>query len=77
MRRGRRCFRYRRITDRIDVVAGDRVLAGQTAVAYGIPRGSVAAYYPEANILMALDDYDRHSGTPSYKSVAVKLRAAA
>ncbi len=63
--------------DRIDVVAGDRVLPGQTAVAYGIARGSVAAYYPEANVLMPLEDYDRHSGTPSYKSVAVTLRAAA
>lgn len=63
--------------DRIDVVAGDRVLPGQTAVAYGIARGSVAAYYPEANRLMALSDYDRLSGTPSYKSVPVTLRAAA
>ncbi|MES2449884.1 MAG: FdhF/YdeP family oxidoreductase [Pseudomonadota bacterium] len=62
--------------DRIDIVAGDRVLAGQTAVAYGIARGSVAAYYPEANRLIALDDYDRKSGTPSYKSIAVTLRAA-
>ncbi len=56
---------------------GDRVLAGQTAVAYGIARGSVAAYYPEANRLVGLDDYDRMSGTPSYKSIAVSLRAAA
>lgn len=63
--------------DRIDVVAGDRVLAGQTAVAYGIARGSVAAYYPEANRLIALDDFDGASGTPSYKSVAVTLRKAA
>jgi len=63
--------------DRIDVVAGDRALRGQTAVAYGIARGSVAAYYPEANRLIALDDYDRKSGTPSYKSIAVTLRAAA
>jgi anaerobic selenocysteine-containing dehydrogenase len=60
--------------DRVDVVAGDRVLAGQTAVAYGIARGSVAAYYPEANRLIALDDFDGASGTPSYKSVAVTLR---
>ncbi|MES1975355.1 MAG: FdhF/YdeP family oxidoreductase [Pseudomonadota bacterium] len=63
--------------DRIDVVAGDRVLPGQTAVAYGIARGSVAAYYPEANRLIALDDHDGRSGTPAYKSVAITLRAAA
>jgi len=63
--------------DRIDVVAGDRVLPGQTAVAYGIARGSVAAYYPEANRLIALADHDPESGTPSFKSVAITLRAAA
>jgi len=63
--------------DTIDVVAGGRVLAGQTAVAYGIARGSVAAYYPEANVLMPLDDFDRRSGTPSYKSIAISLCRAA
>ena len=63
--------------DRIDVIAGDRVLSGQTAVAHPIARGSVAAYYPEANLLLAVDDYDRQSGTPSYKSIAVTIRAAA
>jgi anaerobic selenocysteine-containing dehydrogenase len=63
--------------DKVDVVAGERVLSGQTAVAYGISRGSVAAYYPEANSLIALGDYDHASGTPSYKSVAVALRKAA
>lgn len=63
--------------DRVDVVAGtDRVLAGQTAVAYSIARGSVAAYYPEANLLLDLADYDRRSGTPSYKSIPISLRAA-
>jgi len=63
--------------DLVDVVAGSgRVLAGQTVLAHAISRGSVAAYYPEANGLIALDDYDRKSGTPSYKSVPVKLRRA-
>lgn len=63
--------------DLIDVVAGpERILASQVAVAHGIARGSVAAYYPEANHLIALDDHDRESGTPSYKSVPVILRRA-
>ncbi len=63
--------------DLIDVVAGpDRILASQVAVAHGIARGSVAAYYPEANHRIALDDHDRESGTPSYKSVPVILRRA-
>lgn len=64
--------------DLVDVIAGPgRVLAGQTVVAHTISRGSIGAYYPEANCLIALDDHDRSSGTPSYKSVAVRLRAAA
>ncbi|MBO9707503.1 MAG: FdhF/YdeP family oxidoreductase [Caulobacter sp.] len=61
--------------DRVDVVAGPgRILAGQTALAHAISRGSVAAYYPEANCLVALDDHDKRSGTPSYKSIPVTLR---
>jgi len=63
--------------DRVDVIGpSGRTLARQTAVAHPIARGSVAAYYPEANCLIALDDYDRRSGTPSYKSLPVSLRAA-
>ncbi len=64
--------------DRVDVVAGPgRVLAGQTSVAHPIAKGSVAAYYPEANCLIALEDCDKRSGTPSYKSIPVALRLAA
>jgi molybdopterin-dependent oxidoreductase alpha subunit len=48
-------------------------LAGLTAVAYDIAPGSVAAYYPEANALIPLDYHDIQSGTPSYKSVPVRL----
>jgi formylmethanofuran dehydrogenase subunit D len=51
-------------------------MRGLTAVAYKIAEGSVAAYYPEANILVALDHYDTKSGTPSYKSVPVEIRAS-
>ncbi|QIG91402.1 MULTISPECIES: FdhF/YdeP family oxidoreductase [unclassified Bradyrhizobium] len=47
-----------------------------TAIAYDIARGSVAAYYPEANGLVPLDYQDKESGTPSYKSVPVHIRRA-
>jgi molybdopterin-dependent oxidoreductase alpha subunit len=60
--------------DKVDVTAGPgRVLRGYTVVAHTIARGSLAAYYPEANNLVPLDDHDRQSGTPSYKSVRVTL----
>jgi molybdopterin-dependent oxidoreductase alpha subunit len=54
-------------------VGGSRRLCGLTAVAYDIPRGSVAAYYPEANGLVSLANNDPRSGTPSYKSIPVLL----
>lgn len=64
--------------DLVDVVAAPgRILTKQVAVAHEIARGSVAAYFPEANHLIQLEDHDRMSGTPAYKSVVVSLRRAA
>src|SRR6185436_20440251 len=54
-----------------------RTMQRQTIVAHDIARGSVAAYYPEANNLITLADHDLKSGTPSYKSVAVIIKASA
>jgi molybdopterin-dependent oxidoreductase alpha subunit len=48
-----------------------------TAIVYGIAQGSVAAYYPEANVLVPLDFIDKESGTPSYKSVPVHVSRSA
>ena len=42
-------------------------------ISYEIARGSVAAYYPEANPLVPLSYHDAQSGTPSYKSVPVRI----
>lgn len=53
-------------------------LNGLTAVEHDISRGSVAAYYPEANVLIPLGWGDKQSGIPAYKSVPVRvLRAGA
>jgi anaerobic selenocysteine-containing dehydrogenase len=56
--------------------ADKRVMRNLIAVAFHIAQGSIAAYYPEANVLVALDHYDAKSGTPSYKSTPVLLRAS-
>jgi molybdopterin-dependent oxidoreductase alpha subunit len=54
--------------------SGNRLrLVGLTAVSYDIARGSVATYYPEANALVPLTYHDPQSGTPSYKSVPVRI----
>lgn len=68
--------------DRVDLTAafddtGVRAVRGFTAVAREIPRGCLAAYYPETNGLVALADHDARSGTPAYKSVPVRLAPGA
>ncbi|HTJ91264.1 MAG TPA: FdhF/YdeP family oxidoreductase, partial [Acidocella sp.] len=64
--------------DIVDIVTalpnGERNrLEGFTVISYDIARGSVAAYYPEANCLVPLSYHDANSGTPSYKSVPVRI----
>jgi anaerobic selenocysteine-containing dehydrogenase len=68
--------------DELDVVTAfgqgqERRLARVIAVTYKIAKGSVGAYYPEANCLVPLDYIDKASGTPSYKSVPVRVTRAA
>ncbi|MFK4837755.1 FdhF/YdeP family oxidoreductase [Microbacterium sp. ZW T2_14] len=46
-------------------------------VAYRTPRGNAAAYYPETNVLVPLDSVADVSGTPTSKSVVVRLERRA
>ena len=53
-------------------------VAGQmrgVATLFDLPRGSVLAYYPEANVLVGTA-VDPRSKTPAFKSVPVEVRAA-
>ncbi|WNY86795.1 FdhF/YdeP family oxidoreductase [Leclercia adecarboxylata] len=63
--------------DRVDIYTAlpgsQQRLDDITVVAYSIAPGTVAGYYPEANVLVPLDYLDKESGTPSYKSVPVRL----
>ncbi|RDS79795.1 CbbBc protein [Dyella psychrodurans] len=54
----------------------ERRMTKVIAVVYKIARGSVATYYPEGNCLVPLDYIDKESGTPSYKSVPVRVARA-
>ncbi|OLL71463.1 putative formate dehydrogenase oxidoreductase protein [Pseudonocardia sp. Ae168_Ps1] len=45
-------------------------------VAYKIPRGTAAAYYPERNPLVPLDSTALKSNQPASKSVVVRLTTA-
>ncbi len=42
-------------------------------VSYSTPRGNAAAYYPETNVLVPLDSTADISGTPTSKSVIIRL----
>jgi molybdopterin-dependent oxidoreductase alpha subunit len=63
--------------DRVALVsrfgAERRSLPGLRVVCYEIPRGCVAAYYPEANVLVPVGSFAAESMTPSYKSVPVTV----
>lgn len=63
--------------DRVDITTAlpgsVQHLEDITVVAYNIASGTVGAYYPEANVLVPLDYLDKDSGTPSYKSVPVRV----
>jgi molybdopterin-dependent oxidoreductase alpha subunit len=62
----------------LSTVAADnaeRTLSGLRVVAYDIPEGCCAAYYPEANVLIPLDHHARDSHVPAAKSVPVRISA--
>jgi molybdopterin-dependent oxidoreductase alpha subunit len=51
----------------------ERVARGFKVVAYSIPMGVCAAYYPETNGLVPLYSRDERSGTPASKAVPVRI----
>jgi anaerobic selenocysteine-containing dehydrogenase len=62
----------------VDIVGpGGRRAERFRTIAYDTPRGCAAAYFPEANAVVPLDSVAEGSGTPTSKSVVVRLEAAA
>ena len=65
--------------DRIDVVGEhddgiERIAQDFRFVPYDIPRGSIAGYYPELNVLVPLASAGKESDTPTSKSIMVSFR---
>ncbi|MDQ0457095.1 FdhF/YdeP family oxidoreductase [Rhizobium paknamense] len=65
--------------DRVDVVSEyddgvERVAKSFRFVPYDIPRGSIAGYYPELNVLVPLGSAGTESDTPTSKSIMVSFR---
>ncbi|NEU11730.1 FdhF/YdeP family oxidoreductase [Methylobacterium sp. BTF04] len=68
--------------DRVDIVGTHddgvtRVAESFRLVPFDMPRGNLAGYYPELNVLVPLSTFGRESDTPTSKSVMVSLRAPA
>jgi molybdopterin-dependent oxidoreductase alpha subunit len=60
--------------DVVDVVGdGDRRAEAFRLVAYPVAKGTCAAYFPEANVLVPLDSQAEGSGTPTSKSIIVRF----
>jgi len=60
--------------DLVSLLAGpDRRAEGYRVVAYPTPLGCAAAYYPETNVLIALDHHGPHAHTPAAKAVPIRL----
>lgn len=51
-----------------------RKVSGFKLVSYDIPRGNLAAYYPETNPLVPLTSVGEGTGTPTSKSIPVAVR---
>ncbi|WP_194792198.1 FdhF/YdeP family oxidoreductase [Pseudomonas sp. UFMG81] len=67
--------------DKVDMVSLwedglERRVSGFTLVAYDIPAGQAAAYYPETNPLVPLESYGDQTFTPTSKFVAIRLEPA-
>ncbi len=54
----------------------ERVARNFVTVAYDIPRGCAATYFPEANVLVPVRNFAEKSHTPASKSVVISLRPA-
>lgn len=64
--------------DRVDIETlwhdhVERKVLGFRLVSYDIPRGNLAAYYPETNPLVPLSSYGEDTFTPTSKSVPVRI----
>jgi anaerobic selenocysteine-containing dehydrogenase len=54
-----------------------RSVDGLRVIEFAVPRGCIAAYYPETNPLIPLYQHAEESKTPAAKSVPVRVRLSA
>lgn len=54
----------------------ERVAKQFITIAYAIPKGCAATYFPEANVLVPINSVADKSNTPTSKQVAIKVEKA-
>lgn len=63
---------------RVDLVSEyggtERVAPDFRVVPFDLPRRSAATYFPEANVLVPVDEYAARSHTPASKSIVIRIR---
>ena len=60
------------VKDKVTLRSNTGVMRNLDVVAFDLPRGNIAAYYPEANVLVG-QIVDQRSRTPAFKSVPVSV----
>jgi len=72
-----RGWQAKQVVNLINEHGGTRRIAERfLLVPYDIPRNCLAAYFPEANVLVPIDSFDNRSKTPASKRIVVRLEAA-
>lgn len=65
---------------RVDITShwtdGERAARNFVLIPYDIPKGCVAGYYPELNVLVPLSSHADRAHTPTSKSIRVTFAAA-
>ena len=70
-------LKARQVVDIHNFEAGTHRIARQfIVIPYNIPNGCVATYFPETNVLIPISSVADKSGTPTSKSVIVKISSA-
>ena len=67
-------YRPGELVDIVSLIDGpERRARGYRVVAYPTPIGCAAAYYPETNVLIALDHHGPDAQTPAAKAIPIRL----
>lgn len=62
------------LVDLVSDYGTERIARNFRVISYDMPPGSAGTYFPEANVLIPVDEYADRSHTPASKSIRIRLR---